>query len=65
MIKVVDKKYNVIGKFSNYKNFDIWLMGSDFAVEGGDSLSQLKREGGMVIVEPLTSDYLKKVLYIK
>lgn len=65
MIKVLDKKQNVIGEFSNYKSFDMWLMDSEFGVVDCDPLSQLKQEGGMIIIEPLTKDYLKKVLYIK
>lgn len=65
MIKVVDKKNNVIDEFTNYSMFDMWLMSSEFGIVDGDPLRKLKRDGGIVIVEPLTKDYLEKVLYIK
>ena len=59
---IVTTKNEVLNEFNTYRGFYTWLMGSDFGVvDFGKNLDNLKRDGGTVIVEPLSREYLEKL----
>lgn len=62
MITVVTTKNEVVNEFNTYRGFYAWLMSSEFGVvDFGKDLDNLKRDGGTVIVEPLSREYLEKL----
>lgn len=65
MIKVVTTKGEEIKEFNKYSGFSSWLLSSDYGViDCGKDLDDLKREGGMIIVQRQDDEYLKR-LHIK
>lgn len=62
MIKVITKENELIGKFGGYIDFHHWLIGSAWGVvDYGKPLWRLQRDGGTVIVEPIDTEYLRKL----
>ncbi len=62
MVKVITKDGELIGKFGGYIDFYHWLEGSAWGVvDFGKPLWRLQRDGGTVIVEPIDTEYLRKL----
>ena len=65
MIKAVTKENELIKKFGGYIDFHNWLLGTDYAVvDYGKPIWRLQRDGGVVILEHINNEYLKR-LHIK
>lgn len=62
MIKAVTKQNELIGKFGGYIDFQMWLLDSDWAVvDYNKPLRAFQRDGGVVTLEPINAQYLKKL----
>ncbi len=65
MIKAITKQNETIKEFKSYNGFNVWLMGSEWAVvDLGKPLDEFKHDGGVVTLEPINDAYLQK-LHIK
>lgn len=65
MIKVVTTNGERVNEFGGYGKFFMWMINSNYnVVDFGKNIDELKRDGGVVTVEPITKDYLER-LHIK
>lgn len=62
MIKAITKQNETIKEFTSYNGFNVWLIESEWAVvDLGKPLSEFKRDGGVVTLEPINPTYLAKL----